>query len=352
VSWIRLWPLALLVGPTSAEAVETWREQARKVVEPLGVRHLRVENARGKIEVRPSADGKLHITAIKVVRAEDRATARELARATRVETVTRDGRYSVRVTYPRQTVRINVWESLKGASFPRIEVQFAIEAPARLPITLESTSGDLITHGLHGPQILRSTSGDLSIHDPGGPIETNCTSGDVFAENVTLGKIATVSGDVRVNGARGPLTISTTSGDVGVRRAEEALQVETVSGDVRVEGAAQGLELHTTSGEVDVTKAAGKIQVESQSGDVEVGFMSPLTRAEVSTASGDVVARLGSSLHCTLEMRTSSGAIETGTPVRTHTISRQLVRAVIGEGGAPVSIRSGSGNITVTGAGS
>jgi DUF4097 and DUF4098 domain-containing protein YvlB len=348
VIWKSLWPIALILfAPDAAGAGEVWREQSERVVR--GHAGLLVENARGQTEVRRGSADQIRIVALKVARGADRDQARRLAAETRVETGAEGSWYVVRVRYPRRTMRVNFWDSIHGASSPRIEVRFAIEVPDRVAVRLRSASGDLVSEQVGGVQTLRSTSGDVTVRQPRGPVEAVSTSGDVWASELNAARLRTVSGDVNVEGAAGPLAIFTTSGGVGIRRAADSLRVETVSGDISVDAAPLGLDLETVSGGVEVERAAGRIRVASASGDLEVGLNAPLRRAELTTSSGDVVARIAPAVGCTLEMRTSSGAIETETPVLTRTISRQAVRAVVGDGSAPVSIRSSSGNITVTG---
>src|SRR5437867_1325234 len=145
----RFFPLVLVLGtvPAVAGADQVWREQSRRTIPAEGLAVVVVvENARGRVEARPSADGSLHITALKIARAASSSDAREIARSTTVE-LERDGnRYFVRVKYPRkESVHVNFWDGF-DLSTPRLEVRVEVDVPPAAGVQLVATSGDLFTH--------------------------------------------------------------------------------------------------------------------------------------------------------------------------------------------------------------
>ncbi|HEY3215989.1 MAG TPA: DUF4097 family beta strand repeat-containing protein [Candidatus Eisenbacteria bacterium] len=344
--------VALMVVAGKAVAGEIWREQSVRVVGRQGISAVEVTNARGRVDARPSADGQIHVTALKIVRASDETTRRRLAQQTVVEAAPQGGRYVVRVRYPqRSSIRIGLWESFAGVTWPRVEVRIVLEVPADLPVALNGTSADLFTDGLAGPQTLKTTSGDAEVHDARGPMEMTSTSGDLAAAGIGRARISTVSGDLDIAGARGAVFARTTSGDVLLRNSGDSLRIETVSGDVHADHASRDVYVHTTSGDIQIGGASGRVELGSVSGEIVVALAQPLIGAEVETSSGDIRATLATDLGCRLEMRTSAGSIEVGLPVETRTVTRREVSAVVRGGTTPVSLRTGSGSIVVTGGG-
>ena len=107
--------LALLPDSVLAERTATLREQSQQVVEARGLTGLRVENPSGLVEVSPSRDGRIHLTALKLTSSRVAARAEEFARGTRVETSTESGRYVVRVRYPqRQMLNASLAQLFRG----------------------------------------------------------------------------------------------------------------------------------------------------------------------------------------------------------------------------------------------
>jgi DUF4097 and DUF4098 domain-containing protein YvlB len=346
--------LSLLPRPLLAERISALREQSQQVVEARGLKGLRVENPRGLIQVSPSRDGRIHLTALKLANSRMSVRARDFARGTRVETSTESGRFVVRVRYPqRQTFHTSFSQLFKGEfDLPRVEVRLALEVPASLPVDLETSSGDLETNGLAGPQSLQTTSGDIEVRAAGALLSIVTTSGDVMAAGLGRAQVRSVSGDVTLDAARGPLDVRTTSGDISLSGVTDSLKLSSVSGDIQADRAPHGLEAGTTSGGISVDGlAGGLVRVRSTSGGVRFGLDRNLRRADVSTVSGEVRVRLADGLGCDLALTSTSGTLESSVPMRIRTASRHELSGVVAGGGPPVVLHSLSGDIAVTGGG-
>jgi hypothetical protein len=340
--------LALLLAVPTAASAETLREQSRRSVEIPGISKVLAQNARGRVEVRPSRDRSLHVTALKIVRAADRRTARNLAADTIVE-LGRDGaRYNIRVRYPRIHSRVSLWEGIGEMTIPRVEVRLALEIPSGVAIELNGSSADMLGESVGAPLTMKSASGDAEVRACTGQVQVSTASGDVVVEGSRKAWIHTVSGDIRVEKTRGPLRLQSTSGDVDVADLGDSLDIDTVSGDISVGNAPAGATLDTSSGGIDLHHASGRIHAKTVSGDVKAMLEHPLRGAEIATSTGEIGVGLAEAVGCTLEMRTSSGSIALEVPCKTQTLTRQVVTAVVRQGTAPVLLRSVSGNITVT----
>ncbi|HET9325266.1 MAG TPA: DUF4097 family beta strand repeat-containing protein [Candidatus Eisenbacteria bacterium] len=339
--------LALASTPGWALADRAWREQSRREVPADGLSTLVVDNARGRIDVRPSADGKLRITALKIARAATEAEAKKIAATAAVE-LQRDGaRYVVKVKYPRkESVHVNFWEGF-DLSVPRLEVRLAVEVPAALAVQLHASSGDIFTQDLRGEQRLRASSGDVSVDGATGPVDVVTSSGDVELMDPRSARVTTSSGDVEISGSPNVLAVSTSSGDVDIDDVSDSIRVETTSGDVSIESAARGATVSTSSGEVRIGSTAGRLSITTVSGEIKTHVTAPLQDATFVTSSGDIRLGLDSRVGCRVEMRTSSGSLDLGVPVRTQTLTRRLVTGVIRDGSAPVRMKSASGSIAV-----
>jgi DUF4097 and DUF4098 domain-containing protein YvlB len=345
--------LALLPGSLLAE-VPTLREQSQQVVEARGLKGLRVENPRGLVQVSPSRDGRIHLTALKLTTSRMSSQAQEFARGTRVETSTESGRFVVRVHYPqRQTLHASLSQLFRGEfDLPHAEVRLSLEVPSNLPIDLETASGDLETRGMTGPLSLQTTSGDIEVHATAAFLSIVTTSGNVMASGLGRAHVLSVSGDVTLDSARGPLDIRTTSGDINLSGAADSLSLSSVSGDIQVDRAPRGLDAGTTSGSIVVDGlAGGLVRLRSTSGDVRFGLDRSLRRADVSTVSGEIAARLADGLGCDLTLKSTSGTLDSSVPMKIRTVSRNEMSGVAFGGGPQVVLHSLSGDIAVTGGG-
>jgi hypothetical protein len=344
----------LLSTPSAMATRVTLREQSQLVTEARGLTGVLVQNPRGWVELHPSADGRIHVKALKLSTASESSRARRFSRLTRVETATEAGRFVVRVRYPQhQTVRVDFWRFLKGEfDFPGVEVRLSMDVPPGLAVELDAASGDLKTFDLAAPQSLETASGDIEVRGALAPVSVATTSGSVVGSELAWAHVRSVSGDVTLDGVRGPLEVETTSGDIEVRGVTDSLRFATVSGDIRVDRAPRGIRAGTTSGDIHVEgMAAGLVRLRSTSGEVRLGVERGLRGVDVRTISGDIELRLAEGLGCTLTLTSTGGALDSSVPLQIRTVSRHAMSGVVRGGGPPVVLHSASGDIAVTGGG-
>jgi DUF4097 and DUF4098 domain-containing protein YvlB len=289
------------------------------------------------------------LTVVRWARSSTREGAIELARSTRVEVDTRGGELIVRVEYPqRMNINVGFWDLMSGRPMPKLEVRVDLEVPADRPIALNSTSGDLITVDLGGPQDLNTTSGDVTVRGARGKLDVSTTSGDIEAAALSVARLSTASGDVTVNGSRGSLWVETTSGDVIVRDAQDSLALATGSGDIDVDRAPRGIRASATSGDLEVRGISGAIDVGTGSGQVVLGLVGPMRGGKASSSSGDVDIIIGPKVACTFSLRTSSGTIDMDLPVELRQATRREVTAVLRGGTVPFEVSTASGDMTLS----
>lgn len=312
--------VAALAAAAPAYAAVRYSERSDRTVDAGGIRTVEIDNSRGDIQVAPSADGRIHVTALKTCRGRDRAEAQRFAAAIGVTSTTEGDRWVLRVNYPKRVdIRVNFWDLISGHSdsddFGQShEVKLLVEAPPALALRLHAVSGDLAARGMSGPQRLRTTSGDCTVEAAGAAVD-----------------LETVSGDVHLGGARRAV-VRTTSGDISVSTSGP-LDARSVSGDIQVASASDTVTLATTSGEISA----------------DLG--TPLQRADASSTSGDITLGLLGSLGASLELSTQSGDIECDVPVTLLGHGRQYMNAKYGRGGAAVKAHTVSGDLHVTSGG-
>jgi hypothetical protein len=349
IGWAVLASLAFATaGSGPAVASNTLREQSNLVLDPAGWKALEVENPRGPVDVRSSSDGRVHLVAVKIVHGQTRKQSARIAQQIEVTTERIEGRYVVAVRYPqRSDVRIGFWDLVSGVEFPRAQVRLEIEAPPGLSLRLRSSSGDLSSEDRTGPQTFETRSGDVTVRGARGPLEASTTSGDISATTIGAARLRASSGDVTVSDARGPLSVRTSSGDIQVKGAADSLRLTASSGDIQVDAAPRGLAAETNSGEIDAPEIAGWAHLRTSSGEIGLGLRAPLRRAEISSVSGNVRARIASGLGCVLDARTTSGTIDLAIPLTLGTSDRHAVSGRVAGGGAAVELHTISGDITV-----
>jgi len=191
---------------------------------------------------------------------------------------------------------VRVGESNDHDLYNNISIDYDISVPAAVALNLHSGSGDIEVD--HVGRYLSATSG---------------------------------SGNVRAHGIHGPAELGTGSGDIEL--GEEGL------GDVKAK---------TGSGNIKVQGLNGGLTARSGSGDIE-GDGRLTGAANLSAGSGNIKLHLTPDAHFNLEASTGSGDIHVnfpGAPEQGDN-SRHHMTAPIHGGGAPLEVRTGSGDIEI-----
>jgi hypothetical protein len=230
------------------------------------------------------------------------------------------------------TLRIEVRRPSFAAFGRAPHAELRIALPEGVAAEAELVSGDLLVEGVRGDLRLGTLSGEVETHDTVGELDVRTTSGDLF-----------------LNDHDGPLLVEATSGDVQASGDLDGVRVNSVSGDVELEGVRGTIELRSISGELTIDEAAeAELRIESTSGDVE--FRGALARGgsnTISNISGDVQVWLIDPSDLRLDLRTTSGDLESDLPLQNRSEERRSLAGAIGEGGTELSVNTTSGDVGV-----
>jgi hypothetical protein len=193
---------------------------------------------------------------------------------------------------------VHVGESGDRSLFNNISIDYEIIVPANVALNLHSGSGEIDVNDAGRFLSASSGSGNVRAHQIHGPAELESDSGDIELVETGSGnvKAKTDSGSIRVHGLNGSFYARTGSGDI--------------EADGRIDGA-----------------------------------------SSLSTGSGGVRLHVTPDSHFNLEASTGSGDIRAHVPGVANADSdstRHHLTMTIGGGGAPLEIRTSSGDIEVS----
>jgi hypothetical protein len=279
----------------------------------------------------------------------------------RVDTGELDGRETLRVVYPSESI---VYSGLERGSSTTLKVREdgtfgdrdSRERDRGRTVRVSGTGGGLRAHAdlkvrmpvghrvslylAVGTVSITNVNGELLLDAHSTPVTASGTKGTLV---IDVG-----SGPVHVTGAEGSLSVDTGSGPVevsGFRGGE--LSIDTGSGGVTgSELQASEIQIDTGSGDIRLTAVTSPVlTLETGSGSVGADLHGPVRQLAVETGSGDVSLRAPASLAAAVEIETASGGIETDFPLQVTRHSRDHVVGQIGKGTGRVAIETGSGNV-------
>ena len=160
--------------------------------------------------------------------------------------------------------------------------------------------------------------------------------------------VSSVSGSLKVGDVLGETRVSSISGSANIGNVGEKLQVSSISGSLEVGNVGSDARVNSISGNLGLGQVNGSLDVSSVSGGLNVTLVSLSAQGiHIKSVSGSIEIRFKSDVNADFSAEGVSGQVYLDVPnvVRDGEERSSDVRARIGGGGTPITIRSVSGNI-------
>ncbi len=164
-------------------------------------------------------------------------------------------------------------------------------------------------------------------------------------------------GDVRIASTGGDITLSGIVGRVDVRSAGDNLQGDMLFGPVTIKQPAGQIALHLVEGDIKVRATTASMSIQQESGSVNLstrsGDITLQTELDgeheyaLKTESGDVNLIVPATASGRFKITTEIGDIDTRIPLAIKSREDGAVIGQFGYGGAKITVRSVSGDVTI-----
>jgi DUF4097 and DUF4098 domain-containing protein YvlB len=156
----------------------------------------------------------------------------------------------------------------------------------------------------------------------------------------------------------GKVCVSGMRSDVAARSSNGAVCVEDVTGDVHASTTNNKVTCVGTCGRLLARSSNGKIEISEHRGDVDASTSNGLIRASVeelgpsgvllATSNGRIVLEIPDDASASVDVRVDNGVIRNELELDDATRSSDgRLRGQLGEGGAPIKLRTSNGSITL-----
>ena len=306
-----------LAGCNTGPSVSGTFDRNYTVTGPI---RLELTNAAGDVDIKGSADGKVH------VHGEVRASGIGFDKPRRRLD---DTLLSPPVEQRGDTIRIGK----EMSRMHNISISYTIQVPRDTEVSATVASGAQTIRDLRGPVKVQAASGSIRVEKIERDAQLTTASGSVSASDI--------GGDVRVSSGSGAVAVSNIKG---------AVRVSALAGVARVAGPGGRVEADTASGEVEILGATKDVKAHAASGRVFVqGNPGANNYWELKTISGSVQFSVPVSANFHLSAEAVSGEIRTDIPIVVEEQGKHSLRAHIGSGGGRVEVHTVSGEIRVSG---
>ena len=264
--------LALALTWTSAEAA-TLKETFKQTYPLRGGGEVEVRNTNGGITVEGWDRNEVQVEAIKQVKADSDAKAKEVLQKIRIDVQAGSGQVRIETRLPKEEG--GLFKILTGNS-TNYSVTYKIRAPRDVVANLHNTNGGVRLVGTRGKAVLETTNGGASVERVAGDIRMRSTNGGLSVAEAS-GNLdgETTNGGITAHFTEvdGDITLSTTNGGVTLkvpRDIRASVDVATSNGSIRsdleVEGGHKGRKSLTG----DFNGGGGSLKIRSTNGGVRI----------------------------------------------------------------------------------
>ncbi len=308
---------SVALAPTRATAADNTFERTFTV---SGAVRLELNNGSGNVEIRGSADGKVHI----------------VGKVTQGWSVFGGSEKNVQEVLANPPVEQHdnvVRIGRSNSMFRNVSIDYKIEVPHDTDIDASVASGGMTIDTVRGPVKASSASGYLHVYNVERDTQVSAASGGI--------DVSGIGGILRVNSASGEIVVANVKGD---------LQVNAASGSIRITNPGDRVEASTASGAIEVKGAKSDLKVHAVSGSVNVsGDPSASRYWELKSVSGSIDIRVPPSASFLFTAETTSGDIRTNIPVILEEQGKHSLRAHIGSSSGRIEVHTVSGGVDVQG---
>ncbi len=244
---------------------------------------VRIDNSKGRTRILGQERDDIEVTVHKIARAESEKAASQLASCTRLGSAESDGVLELEIDLPRRWNR-------------RATVNLEIRMPRRLSVDVAASNSKVEVKGLRADCNTRSSNAAVLVEDVRGTVEIHASNAKVRCHD-TCGSLAvyTCNGKIEITGHQGALDGSTSNGLIQAELSEVG---------------------------------SGGVTLVTSNGHISLALPDPVD-ADVDVRVDNGIIRNHRSL---CRCRRSSGGRLSG---------------VLGQGGAPVKLRTSNGSISL-----
>ena len=265
------------------------------------------------------------------------------------------------------------WELPTAQGAQTINQSASIDAPGARPLTISTTSADIIIEQGTSPGIEARFTGEVSGYPEESlpRLETQETERGItitikrpaiFGMRTERGLKLTVSvpqayeGNISASSISGDIHVpeiitleqaSTTSGDIDVAKGHDA-RITSISGDITAQDLRGESEVETTSGDIRIQAMNGSLQAKSISGDVTATYAQATGENTLRSTSGDITITVPATTQAAVELKTTSGRIRPSAPLTIEDLEENSITGTIGTpAGTSITASTISGDITL-----
>lgn len=229
-----------------------------------------------------------------------------------------------------------------------LSISFRIYAPKQAGTLLKTSGGNISMSNLNGNHDFTTSGGNLSIDQLTGKIDGRTSGGNISFKNCADDiNLSTSGGNIDASNSKGKISIRTSGGNITLNQIDAEVDATTSGGDVRADGVKGGLSAHTSGGNVHAKEISGNLDASTSGGNIRASLIETGQFVKLGNSGGNIDLELPVGKGLDLKLRADKITMSAMKNFD-GTIEKDHVEGKLNGGGVPVTVRGGSGRLSVT----
>jgi DUF4097 and DUF4098 domain-containing protein YvlB len=228
-----------------------------------------------------------------------------------------------------------------------LTISFRIYVPANVSTDLTTSGGSIHLTGLKGTQRFVTSGGSLHVDNVNGDIKGQTSGGSIHVNNSNQDiDLSTSGGSIEANNCTGKIRLSTSGGSVHLDNLDGTIDASTSGGSVKGQLVKGELSAHTSGGNIDLQKLSCSLETSTSGGNIDVQIIELGKFVKISNSGGSIDVELPNK---GMELKVTGSKVKTANLSNfSGSVEEDEIDGKLNGGGVPVSIRAGSGRVTLT----
>ena len=228
-----------------------------------------------------------------------------------------------------------------------LTISFKIYVPASVSTDLSTSGGSIHLTGLRGTQRFVTSGGSLHVDNVNGDIKGQTSGGSIHVNNSNQDiDLSTSGGSIEANNCTGKIRLSTSGGSVHLDNLDGTIDASTSGGSVKGQLVKGELSAHTSGGNIDLQKLSCSLETSTSGGNIDVQITQLGKFVKISNSGGSIDVELPNK---GMDLKVSGSKVKSANLSNfSGSVEEDEIDGKLNGGGVPVSIRAGSGRVTLT----
>jgi DUF4097 and DUF4098 domain-containing protein YvlB len=228
-----------------------------------------------------------------------------------------------------------------------LNISFKIFVPQNVSTDLNTSGGNISLTNLSGSQNFSTSGGNLNVENVSGKIDGRTSGGNVNVKNSKDDiDLTTSGGNIDAENCNGKIHLTTSGGSLNLVGLNGDIKATTSGGNVEGHNIDGELAAHTSGGNIELSDLSCSLETSTSGGNIHVAIKEFGKFVKISNSGGNIDLQIPKNKGLDLGLY--------GSKIKTDTLENfsgsmddDEVKGKLNGGGIPVTVRAGSGRISL-----